>query len=200
MLSRKLNYSVVLFLKSNSYLSINISLHMWSIDFWIVNAISLVKKQKGIKHCTMSWHIEFIPFLFSVDYQGLCPEVPSGSQQLIEGLSNNFLLDLFPNRFLNVHTPLFLGGVDPSYAIPRVTVPGGFDGCIKNLVSDGFMYDLARTGSSSSSESGCPRTDGQCTDDDDKPVCNNGVCEADLSGYVCICYPGYSGLTCNEGK
>ena len=107
---------------------------------------------------------------------------------------------LLPNRFLNVHTPLYLGGVDPSYTIPRVTVPGGFDGCIKNLVSDGFMYDLARTGSSSSNESGCPRTDGQCTDDDGKPVCNNGVCEADLSGYVCICYPGYSGTTCTDGK
>ena len=111
-----------------------------------------------------------------------------------------FFLLSSPNRFLNVHTPLYLGGVDPSYTIPRVTVPGGFDGCIKNLVSDGFTYDLARTGSSSNSESGCLRTDGRCTDDDGKPVCNNGVCEADLSGYVCICYPGYSGTTCTEGK
>ena len=164
-----------------------------------MNAISLVKKQKGINTVQCLDILSLYPSC-SQWIPGLCPEVPSGSQQLIEGLSNNFLLDLFPNRFLNVHTPLFLGGVDPSYTIPRVTVPGGFDGCIKNLVSDGFMYDLARTGSSSSSESGCPRTDGQCTDDDDKPVCNNGVCEADLSGYVCICYPGYSGLTCNEGK
>ncbi|XP_072169186.1 neural-cadherin-like [Diadema setosum] len=101
-----------------------------------------------------------------------------------------------PNKFLNVKTPLFLGGVDPAYNIPRVTPSSGFDGCIRNLKSDGFLYDLETPGVSSKTEAGCPRTDGQCLDDDGNPVCNNGVCEADLDSYVCICYPGYSGNDC----
>ncbi|XP_041454487.1 neural-cadherin isoform X3 [Lytechinus variegatus] len=97
-------------------------------------------------------------------------------------------------RFLNVHTPLFLGGMSADY---DVTVPSGFDGCIKNLVSDGFLYDLGTPGTSSKSEAGCPRTDGQCTDDNGMPVCNNGTCEADIDSFICICFPGFNGLTCD---
>eukprot|EP00057_Strongylocentrotus_purpuratus_P034310 XP_794702.3 PREDICTED: neural-cadherin [Strongylocentrotus purpuratus] len=99
------------------------------------------------------------------------------------------------NKFLNVNTPLFLGGMSPDYN-PDVVVPGGFDGCIKNLVSDGFLYDLADPGIFDKSDSGCLRTDGQCTVDGE-PVCENGICEADLGSFVCICFPGFNGEFCS---
>ncbi len=44
------------------------------------------------------------------------------------------------NRFINVNTPLQLGGrSNPNIAFPSNVMEQGFDGCVKNLVHDGLV-------------------------------------------------------------
>ena len=101
-----------------------------------------------------------------------------------------------------MNTPLQLGGVDKSGSfIYPVEINGGFDGCIRNLDSDGYLFDLQTTGNSRNSEPGCPRTDQNCYTNDipPEPLCWNGTCIADLDGAYCICYPGFMGDRCESG-
>ena len=106
-----------------------------------------------------------------------------------------------------MNTPLQLGGVDksPSY-IYTVPIIGGFDGCIQNLNSDGYLFDLQTPGKSLNSEPGCPRTDDNCMVSNNEvvnptePLCKNGTCYADFDDAYCICYPGFMGDRCELGK
>ncbi|XP_071958459.1 neural-cadherin-like [Antedon mediterranea] len=108
------------------------------------------------------------------------------------------------SRLLNVNTPLQLGGRATSgWDYSSVTFSNtGFDGCIRNLIQDGKLYDLSDNNVGASfknSQEGCPRTDENCIDNQDgSEKCVNGVCDANINTAVCICYPGYTGVRCNE--
>ncbi len=106
-------------------------------------------------------------------------------------------------RFLNVNSPLQLGGVDKSSDFkypPGLSFIGGFDGCIRNVDQDGKIYDLAKTGRSENSKSGCAQTDGNCVGDNGSQICKNGMCVANLREAYCICHPGYTGEFCDGSK
>ncbi|XP_077979104.1 neural-cadherin-like [Glandiceps talaboti] len=108
------------------------------------------------------------------------------------------------NRFLNVNTPLQLGGIDEvDFTYPtdfRYTEANGFNGCIRNVIQDSKIYDLATPGREKNSDPGCPRTDEFCYDNNGEYVCKNGVCLGllDVEDFVCICDPGYAGETCDQ--
>ncbi|XP_013408639.1 neural-cadherin isoform X2 [Lingula anatina] len=118
------------------------------------------------------------------------------------------------NKFINVNLPLQLGGrQNPNF--PAEVTSGGFDGCVKNLIHNGELYDLhiGDTGMHENSADGCPREDAICegvkTDANNiklageqaGPKCGaNGTCVVtSLSErtYKCICNPGWRGLQCS---
>ncbi|XP_072051982.1 LOW QUALITY PROTEIN: neural-cadherin-like [Amphiura filiformis] len=118
----------------------------------------------------------------------------------VTGRTPNDNSDPNNHRFLNVNTPLQLGGVDTSseFKYPAgLSFVGGFDGCLRNVDQDGKIYDLAKTGRSQNSDAGCSRTDKNCFGDNGEPICKNGVCIANLRGAYCICDPGYMGEFCD---
>ncbi len=99
------------------------------------------------------------------------------------------------NKFLNVNTPLQLGGVDQSSAFTypdEITFGVSFDGCMRNVEQDGAVYDLQTPGKTLNTEPGCSRL--ECGE------CNNGKCQGDFNTYVCLCDPGFMGDVCDAGK
>lgn len=110
---------------------------------------------------------------------------------------------LFFGRFLNVNTPLQLGGVDTSSDFkypPELSFVGGFVGCLRNVDQDGKIYNLEKTGRSKNTEPGCKITDGNCNGANGLPICKNGTCVANLREAYCICDPGFVGEFCEMGK
>ncbi|XP_033125265.1 neural-cadherin-like [Anneissia japonica] len=109
------------------------------------------------------------------------------------------------SKLLNLNTPLQIGGVDtesPWVYDHLDSTPSGFDGCVRNLIQDGKLYDLSDNNVGTSfynSQQGCPRTDENCIDNTDgTSLCKNGICDADTKTGVCICYPGYTGDKCDQ--
>ncbi|XP_054284040.1 neural-cadherin isoform X4 [Macrosteles quadrilineatus] len=108
------------------------------------------------------------------------------------------------NEYLNVNTPLQLGGryvqeFDPTlYHWQAMPYGKGFDGCIRNLFHNSKLYDLAHPGLSRNSVSGCPQTDEVCNSQEATFRCwEHGVCVGSLSEARCQCLPGFTGPACN---
>ncbi|CAH1778847.1 unnamed protein product [Owenia fusiformis] len=108
------------------------------------------------------------------------------------------------NMYLNVKDPLQLGGVsmeNPKF--PNKMNTKGFNGCIKDLVHNGELYDLfiGREGMHENSEDGCPREDVICgANSIDGLKCGiHGKCIGSfIDGvYRCMCDPGYRGSKCD---
>ena len=116
-------------------------------------------------------------------------------QHLLESYRSYEQPVLSPSRFLNVNTPLQLGGVDQSSAFTypsEITFGAGFDGCMRNVEQDGAVYDLQTPGKTVGTEPGCSRL--ECGE------CNNGTCEGDFNTFVCLCHPGFMGDVCDTCK
>ncbi|XP_071824162.1 neural-cadherin-like isoform X3 [Apostichopus japonicus] len=100
----------------------------------------------------------------------------------------------------HANKPLQLGGVNPNLEYPQtlgLDSVDGFNGCIRNVDQDSTLYDLYDVDEASSgSQPGCPDADKHC--DALRPPCINGVCDADFSGAVCICNPGWFGDGCDQ--
>ncbi|KAJ8042434.1 Neural-cadherin [Holothuria leucospilota] len=98
--------------------------------------------------------------------------------------------------------PLQLGGVDPSssWSYPSaVPSTNAFSGCIRNLIQDGKLYDMAVTYNSVGSEPGCALTDENCvTSDGTEALCVGGTCVASVDTAECVCNPGWTGERCNQ--
>lgn len=108
------------------------------------------------------------------------------------------------NEYLNVNAPLQVGGFyreafDPvSYHWQYVPNGKGFDGCIKNLIHNSKLYDLAHPGLSRHSAAGCPQTDDVCTSTESTSRCwEHGNCVGSFSEARCQCRPGWTGPSCN---
>ncbi|XP_022246295.1 neural-cadherin-like [Limulus polyphemus] len=105
------------------------------------------------------------------------------------------------NEFLNVNGPLQLGGVHHkllSFKWKFQHTREGFDGCIRNVIHNSEVYDLASPGSSSGSHSGCPPSEKICFDNGITSNCKNGYCEASYQKALCVCYPGWHGSRCDK--
>ncbi|XP_054283546.1 neural-cadherin-like [Macrosteles quadrilineatus] len=100
------------------------------------------------------------------------------------------------SELLNLQTPLQLGGrhiadalTSSSYRWNHVPYGKGFDGCIRNLMCNSKLYDLAGSGLTQGSEAGCP---GLCS-----PECEvHGDCGGSAREPRCSCSPGYQGPHC----
>nr|BAD91055.1 Af2-cadherin [Artemia franciscana] len=125
------------------------------------------------------------------------------------------------NEYLNLNTPLQVGGLahaplDPTpFRWSHVVYGKGFDGCIKNIIHNSKMYDLAEPGITSGSAGGCHYLDDNCSGAKDigggtytvggngKSVApwygcgEHGVCVGPAAEPRCECKPGWTGLYCN---
>ncbi|KAK5861672.1 hypothetical protein PBY51_017129 [Eleginops maclovinus] len=99
------------------------------------------------------------------------------------------------HRFLNVFQPLQLGGVKETSPHRRYR---SFTGCIRNLVVDSQVYDLASPGESVDSTPGCRLTDGVCVTAAGPSCGPRASCLADWGSFSCECHPGYSGHKCDS--
>ncbi|XP_067135660.1 neural-cadherin-like isoform X2 [Centruroides vittatus] len=106
------------------------------------------------------------------------------------------------NEFLNVNTPLQIGGVHhkllTDYTWEHRHTRVGFDGCIKNFIHNSEMYDLGSPGSYSNSEQGCPPAEKQCQENGVKKFCEHGQCIGTYMEARCICHPGWYGTHCDK--
>ncbi|XP_044062896.1 neural-cadherin [Siniperca chuatsi] len=97
-------------------------------------------------------------------------------------------------RYLNVFQPLQLGGVKETSPHRRYR---SFTGCIRNLVVDSQVYDLASPGESVDSTPGCRLTDGVCVTAAGPSCGVQASCLADWGSFSCECHPGYTGHKCD---
>ncbi|XP_037639446.1 LOW QUALITY PROTEIN: neural-cadherin [Sebastes umbrosus] len=98
-------------------------------------------------------------------------------------------------RYLNVFQPLQLGGVKETSPHRRYR---SFTGCIRNLVVDSQVYDLASPGESVDSTPGCRLTDGVCVTAAGPSCGAHASCLADWGSFSCECHPGYTGHKCDS--
>uniref|UniRef100_UPI003AAF7EDE neural-cadherin n=1 Tax=Centroberyx gerrardi TaxID=166262 RepID=UPI003AAF7EDE len=98
------------------------------------------------------------------------------------------------HRYLNVFQPLQLGGVKETSSLRRYR---SFTGCIRNLVVDSQVYDLASPGESVDSTPGCRLTDGVCVTAAGPSCGAHASCLADWGSFSCDCHPGYTGHKCD---
>ncbi|XP_034029812.1 neural-cadherin [Thalassophryne amazonica] len=98
-------------------------------------------------------------------------------------------------RYLNVFQPLQLGGVKETSPHRRYQ---SFTGCLRNLVVDSQVYDLASPGESAGSTPGCTLTDGVCLTAVGPSCGLHAYCLADGGSFSCECHPGYSGHKCDR--
>uniref|UniRef100_A0A4W6DCA0 Si:dkey-22o22.2 n=1 Tax=Lates calcarifer TaxID=8187 RepID=A0A4W6DCA0_LATCA len=73
-----------------------------------------------------------------------------------------------------------------------------FTGCIRNLVVDSQVYDLASPGESVDSAPGCRLTDGVCVTAAGPSCGVHASCLADWGSFSCECHPGYTGHKCDK--
>ncbi|GFY53891.1 neural-cadherin [Trichonephila inaurata madagascariensis] len=106
------------------------------------------------------------------------------------------------NEFLNVNGPLQLGGVKhpvlSSYKWNFAHTRKGFNGCIKNVIHNSEMYDLAGVGESQDSSIGCPPAEENCYPNQLDKFCLHGTCEGNFTSAKCVCFPGYEGQRCDK--
>ncbi|XP_055930136.1 neural-cadherin-like isoform X4 [Argiope bruennichi] len=106
------------------------------------------------------------------------------------------------NEFLNVNTPLQLGGVHHQYLTDyrwqHQHTREGFEGCIKNVIHNSEMYDLGNPGSSAASSPGCKPAEDACNSNSVTRHCEHGTCVGTYNSAKCICYPGYFGTRCDK--
>ncbi|CAG6014487.1 unnamed protein product [Menidia menidia] len=98
-------------------------------------------------------------------------------------------------RYLNVFQPLQLGGVKELSPYRRYQ---SFTGCIRNLVVDSQVMDLASPGESVDSAPGCRLTDGVCVTAAGPSCGLHASCLADWGSFSCECRPGYTGHKCDR--
>lgn len=109
------------------------------------------------------------------------------------------------NEYLNVNAPLQVGGLAHEQPDPGLYkwshVPHGrfFSGCIRNLMVNSELYDLARPGQYRNTQVGCPQQEEACRSNSLVPTCGpNGICSGSVSQPECKCKPGWTGPTCDE--
>ncbi|XP_073827125.1 neural cadherin isoform X3 [Musca autumnalis] len=132
-------------------------------------------------------------------------EMEDGSMPEFDDMSCQARGNIPPfSEYLNVNAPLQVGGLyreqfDPSLYFWHYTpMAKGFDGCIRNLVHNSKLYDLAHPGLSRNSVAGCPQTEEVCAQSEQTARCwEHGNCVGSLSEARCQCRPGWTGPACN---
>lgn len=99
-----------------------------------------------------------------------------------------------PFTGLNVHTNLFLGGLESFFNISSLSgTSGGFSGCVSSMSINGREIDLILDAESGYGIGNCNAT--LC---DPNPCFNEGVCTEMGSSFVCECVAGFTGPLCGS--
>ncbi|XP_072324160.1 neural-cadherin isoform X1 [Scyliorhinus torazame] len=102
-------------------------------------------------------------------------------------------------RFLNVYQPLQLGGIKEPLPYHNDQLRfTGFTGCIRNLIVDSKVYDLANPAEFLDSAPGCAVTDGVCHSAGTFSCGIQGKCLGEWGSFSCDCKPGYTGYKCDK--
>ncbi|XP_071744986.1 neural-cadherin isoform X6 [Lepeophtheirus salmonis] len=109
------------------------------------------------------------------------------------------------NEYLNVNTPLQIGGMaaeqfDPlHYKWSHTPLGKPFDGCIRNIIHNSKLYDLAEPGLFRYSKPGCIPVEKACNDNYPGSRCGeHGHCVGSLKHPTCKCNPGWTGQFCSH--
>ncbi len=117
------------------------------------------------------------------------------------------------NKYLNVNTPLQIGGMavenfDPlTYQWSHMPLRRSFNGCIRNVIHNSQLLDLAEPELFSFSRPGCTSVDNTCnpsTNDsslagisESSPCGGHGTCAISSAGApTCECHPGWFAQGC----
>ncbi|XP_059220478.1 neural-cadherin isoform X2 [Stomoxys calcitrans] len=151
------------------------------------------------------WDSENIRMVVDFCKSAEISEMEDGSMPEFDDMSCQARGNIPPfSEYLNVNAPLQVGGLyreqfDPSLYFWHYTpMAKGFDGCIRNLVHNSKLYDLAHPGLSRNSVAGCPQTEEVCAQSEQTARCwEHGNCVGSLSEARCQCRPGWTGPACN---
>lgn len=156
-------------------------------------------------HIDIFWDAENVRVIVDHCQTAEVTEYEEGSQPDFE-TSNCMTVGKIPvfNEYLNVNTPLQLGGVfrekfDYTHSRWQYQPIGqGFDGCIRNFKHNGVIYDLAHPGLFRNSLPGCPQVDDICKLSEQTQRCmEHGTCVGNFNEAKCECAPGWTGPLCN---
>ena len=108
------------------------------------------------------------------------------------------------NEYLNVNTPLQVGGMaveqfsPDQYKWSHTPVGKPFDGCIRNVIHNSKLYDLAEPGLFRNSIPGCRPTEEVCNSQNSpgSRCGDHGRCVGSLRSPRCECNPGWTGPEC----
>uniref|UniRef100_H3D609 Si:dkey-22o22.2 n=1 Tax=Tetraodon nigroviridis TaxID=99883 RepID=H3D609_TETNG len=114
-----------------------------------------------------------------------------------DGKAVDFVLDQCDGATVDEREAAASSRVDESSCRAAGETPGDQSGCIRNLVVDSQVYDLASPGESVDSWAGCRLTDGACVSGAGPSCGPRGSCVADWGSFSCHCGPGYAGLKCD---
>ncbi|KAG9510290.1 Neural-cadherin [Fragariocoptes setiger] len=107
------------------------------------------------------------------------------------------------NEFLNVNTPLQLGGawhIDVSVYFKNWFHLHGrtpFKGCMQNLIHNSRLYDLGTAAGAMGSLPGCSILEERCQANSLAKSCQHGQCIGNYRSASCVCDPGFMGPRCN---
>jgi hypothetical protein len=101
-------------------------------------------------------------------------------------------------RYINGLYPLQIGGMrDTTLGYPdleSITKGSDFQGCVRNIIDNGIMYDLKMPLDQFDTIVGCPTLKRRC------PVCYQGQCDMSKPTFTCVCKFGWKGEFCSERK
>ncbi|XP_044315524.1 neural-cadherin isoform X8 [Drosophila rhopaloa] len=151
------------------------------------------------------WNTESIRMVVDFCKSAEIAEMEDGTPPEFDDMSCQARGQIPPfDEYLNVNAPLQVGGLyreqfDQSlYFWHYMPTAKGFDGCIRNLVHNSKLYDLAHPGLSRNSMAGCPQTEEVCAQTETTARCwEHGNCVGSLSEARCHCRPGWTGPACN---
>ncbi|KAK7066552.1 Cadherin [Halocaridina rubra] len=111
----------------------------------------------------------------------------------------------FYKELLKVKNPLQIGGMEQSLTLPhhlrsQITLKGiPFTGCIRNLMMNGYYYDMATPALQKNSIAGCLPFQKACQSNVTLASCGrNGICSGSISDPFCECKSGWMGPLCSK--